>query len=216
MEKKKFVYFLLMFLPLIITLFALPFLPELTPAHYNFEGEIDRWGSKYENLIFPVITVGMGLFMLWMAKIGAKDSEKNGKTVFYTGMGISVWFTIMHCSSIYKAFSAAESMSFAGTVDINQIFCIVMGIGMAIIGNFMPKLKMNSLIGLRTSWSMKNETTWRKSQFFGGVSFMVTGILMAVAGVFLEELTAMFVALGMIIADTIVCIIYSYKVAKKY
>ena len=111
---------------------------------------------------------------------------------------------------------SASSLSFAGTVDINQIFCIVMGIGMAIIGNFMPKLKMNSLIGLRTGWSMKNETTWRKSQFFGGVSFMVTGILMAVAGVFLEGLTAMFVALGMIIADTIVCIIYSYKIAKKY
>ena len=218
MEKKKFVYFLLMFLPLIITLFALPFLPEKIPAHYNFAGEIDRWGSKYETLIYPFFTVAMGLFMLWMAKISAKDEngKKNEKIVFYTGMGISVWFTIMHCSSLYKAFSAAESMSFAGTVDINQIFCIVMGIGMAIIGNFMPKLKMNSLIGLRTGWSMKNETTWRKSQFFGGVSFMVTGILIALAGVFLEGLTAMFVALGLIIADTIVCIIYSYKVAKKY
>ena len=218
MEKKKFVYFLLMFLPLIITLFMLPFLPEKIPAHYNFAGEIDRWGSKYETLIYPFFTVAMGLFMLWMAKISAKDEngKKNEKIVFYTGMGISVWFTIMHCSSLYKAFSAAESMSFAGTVDINQIFCIVMGIGMAIIGNFMPKLKMNSLIGLRTGWSMKNETTWRKSQFFGGVSFMVTGILIALAGVFLEGLTAMFVALGLIIADTIVCVIYSYKVAKKY
>ena len=218
MKNNKTIYFLMMLLPLFITLVALLFLPETIPAHYDFAGEVDRWGSKYENLIFPAVTIGMGLFMLFMSKISAKDEngEKNEKVVFYTGMGISVWFTIMHCSSLYKAFSAAESMSFAGTVDINQIFCIVMGIGMAIIGNFMPKLKMNSLIGLRTGWSMKNETTWRKSQFFGGVSFMVTGILMAVAGVFLEGLTAMFVALGMIIADTIVCIIYSYKIAKKY
>ena len=79
---KKAIYFLLMFLPLLITFCARPFLPEQVPAHYNFEGEVDRFGSKYETLIFPVCTILMGVFMLWMAKIGAKESEKNGKTVF--------------------------------------------------------------------------------------------------------------------------------------
>ena len=216
MKTKKIIYFALMFLPLLITVAALPFLPEKIPAHYNFAGEIDRWGSKFETLIFPAVTIAMGFFMLWMAKIGAKDSEKNGKIVFYTGMGISLWFTAMHVISIYKAFSAAGSMGFSANVDINSIFCIFMGTGLAITGLFMPKLRKNSLIGLRTSWSMKNETTWEKSQRFGGISFMVCGALMIVSGLFLEELAAMFVALGLLVADTIICMIYSYKIAKKY
>ena len=75
MKNKKALYIALMFLPLLITLVALPFLPEKIPAHYNFAGEIDRWGSKFETLIFPFTTIGMGCFMLWMAKIAAKQEE---------------------------------------------------------------------------------------------------------------------------------------------
>ena len=76
MKNKKTLYFILMFLPLIITLVVLPFLPEQIPAHYNFAGEIDRWGSKYESLIFPFVTIAMGFFMLWMAKISSKRCER--------------------------------------------------------------------------------------------------------------------------------------------
>ena len=218
MKTKKIIYFALMFLPLLIAIVALPFLPEKIPAHYNFAGEIDRWGSKFEMLIFPAVTIAMGFFMLFMAKVAAKDEngKTNEKIVFYTGMGISLWFTAMHVISIYKAFSAAGSLGFSANVDINSLFCVLMGTGLAITGLFMPKLRKNSLIGLRTSWSMKNEITWEKSQRFGGISFMVCGALMIVAGLFLEELAAMFVALGLLVADTIICVIYSYKIAKKY
>ena len=212
---KKAIYFLLMFLPLLITFCALPFLPEQVPAHYNFEGEVDRFGSKYETLIFPVCTILMGVFMLWMAKIGEKESEKNGKTVFYTGMGISVWFTVMHCYTLFMDFKNAANL-YDFEFDINQIFCVLLGAGMVIMGCFMPKLKNNSLIGLRTSWSMKNDITWEKSQRFGGISFVVIGVLTALAGVLLESYAAMFVALGLIIIDAIICVIYSYKIAKKY
>ncbi len=43
------------------------------------------------------------------------------------------------------------------------------GIALIIIGNIMPKCKMNSIIGLRNVWSMKDERTWFLSQRFGGL-----------------------------------------------
>ena len=219
MNKKRIIYFALMFLPLLIAVIALPFLPEKIPAHYNFAGEIDRWGSKYETLIFPLVTIGMGLFMLWMAKISAKQEEggkNNEKIVFYTGMGLSVFFTLEHCFFLYKSFAAAESMSYAHEADINQFVCILLGISLVIMGNFMPKLRSNGIIGLRTPWSMKNDITWKKSQLFGGISFIICGALMVVCGIFIDGYIAMCVALGLIIIDTIICAVYSYKIAKKY
>ena len=219
MKTKKAIYFLLMFLPLLITVFALPFLPESVPAHYNFAGEIDRWGSKYETLLFPLCTIGMGVFMLWMAKIAAKSEEggkNNEKIVFYTGMGISVWFTVLHCYFLYKDFAAAKSISYAYEADINQLCCIFLGLIMVVTGNFMPKLRNNGVMGLRTPWSMKNDTTWKKSQIFGGISFMISGALIVAFGIFLEGLLAMEIALGIIIICTVVCTIYTYKIAKKY
>ena len=77
MKKKKIVFYTLMFLPLIVALIALQFLPEQIPAHYDLNNQVTRWGSKYETLIFPVITVVFGYVMLGTAKYFSKN-EENG------------------------------------------------------------------------------------------------------------------------------------------
>ncbi|MEG0472485.1 MAG: DUF1648 domain-containing protein [Solibacillus sp.] len=38
-------------------------LPAEVPAHFNAVGEVDRWGSKYELLILPVIAIFITFFM---------------------------------------------------------------------------------------------------------------------------------------------------------
>ena len=50
--------------------------PDRIPVHYNFAGEVDRIGSKYENLIWPGFAIGMGVFFLLMARIPRKKGEK--------------------------------------------------------------------------------------------------------------------------------------------
>ncbi len=42
--------------------------PDIIPAHYNFAGEVDRMGSKFEYILFPVISAGMGGIFLLLAK----------------------------------------------------------------------------------------------------------------------------------------------------
>ena len=83
MKKKMVAFYSLMFLPLVVVLIALQFLPEQIPAHYDMNNQVTRWGSKYETLIFPVITVLFGYFMLAMAKLSSKQEENgsNNKNV---------------------------------------------------------------------------------------------------------------------------------------
>jgi hypothetical protein len=57
MKTKKIIYFALMFLPLLIAIVALPFLPEKIPAHYNFAGEIDRLIADGYTAIFATSPV---------------------------------------------------------------------------------------------------------------------------------------------------------------
>ena len=42
--------------------------PDIVPAHYNSAGEVDRMGSKYEYVLFPFISAGMGISFLLLAK----------------------------------------------------------------------------------------------------------------------------------------------------
>ncbi|WP_033445692.1 DUF1648 domain-containing protein [Ornithinibacillus scapharcae] len=46
-------------------------LPSEVPAHYNFLGEVDRWGKKWELLILPVV----GGFLLLMMQALEKHPE---------------------------------------------------------------------------------------------------------------------------------------------
>lgn len=207
-----------MLLPLVITVVALPFLPEEIPAHYNFAGEVDRWGSKYETLIFPLCIIGMGFFMFWMAKILAKDErggKNNEKIVFHTGMGLSAFFTLEHCYFLFMDFKKATNLGDFET-DINQLICILLGISLVITGNFMPKLRNNGIMGLRTPWSTKNDTVWKKCQIFAGASLIIGGIIMVACGIFMDGYAAMCVALGIIILCTVVDTVYSYFAAKRY
>ena len=57
------------------TAVVLQFMPENVPMHYDMSGNIDRWGSKYENLIFPAIIILLSLFWtLFMGYFDKKDS----------------------------------------------------------------------------------------------------------------------------------------------
>ncbi|PYF03947.1 DUF1648 domain-containing protein [Ureibacillus chungkukjangi] len=43
-------------------------IPESIPAHFNIEGEIDRWGSKYEFIFLPIIAVFLFVIMSLLEK----------------------------------------------------------------------------------------------------------------------------------------------------
>lgn len=43
-------------------------LPDQVPAHYNAAGEVDRWGSKWELVILPIITILMAVFMTFLER----------------------------------------------------------------------------------------------------------------------------------------------------
>ena len=218
MKTKKIMCYVFMFLPLIVTLMVLPLLPEQIPAHYDFNNQVTRWGSKYEALTFPVITLIFGLFMLGMARYSAKQ-EKTGKNnenvCIMTGIVSLILFNAMTGYFLYTSFNKIENLS-SVTVDVNQLLFGILGVSLIVLGNIMPKLRMNSYIGLRTSWSMKNEITWKKSQRFGGISFIIAGIIMILISCFVKGIACTMWSLGVLLSCVLVDTFYTYKVAKKY
>lgn len=179
MKTKKTVYYILMYLPLVITLIALPHLPEKIPAHYGFDNQVDRWGSKYEKLLYPISTVLMGYFLLAMSRLAAKQEEhgeNNKNVIMIVGILLLTMFNALNVYSLYTSFNKVENLS-SVSLNIERLVFGIVGALMIVTGNIMPKLRMNSIIGLRTHWSMKNEVTWKKSQHIGGISFIVGGII---------------------------------------
>lgn len=72
---KKAILIFIIFLPLIITLISLNYLPDLIPAHYGFDGEVTRWGSKYESLIIPIMGIVVCMINFICTKFAIEKPE---------------------------------------------------------------------------------------------------------------------------------------------
>lgn len=218
MKILKTIFYILMFLPLPVTLISLVFLPDQIPAHYGSDNQVTRWGSKYETLLFPVVTIIFGLFMLGISKFSS-DQEKNGKNnekvCIVAGIFSLFIFNVMTGYFLYTDFNKVENLSTV-PIDLSQLIFILLGIFMIVFGNIMPKIRMNSAMGLRTKWSMKNKITWKKSQRFGGISFMVVGLLIILNCCFIKGFACYLWSIGILILSLPIDIYYTYKIAKKY
>ena len=218
MKTKKFIFYCLMILPLVVVLVALQFLPDQIPAHYDLNNQVTRWGSKYETLIFPIFIIIFGLFMLGMARLSAKHEENgsnNENVCIVAGIMVLILFNAMTDYFLYTDFNKVENLSLVA-LDINQLVFGILGISMIIIGNIMPKVRMNSVIGLRTIWSMKNESTWKKSQWFGGISFIIGGIAIVVVCFLARGIACFWWTMGIFALLLIFDVCYTYKMSKKY
>ncbi len=217
MNKKKTVCYILMYLPLVVVLIVLPHLPEKIPAHYGVDNQVDRWGSKYEALLFPVVSILMGYFLLGMAKLAAKKEEhgENNKNVtIIVGILVLILLNALNIYSLYTSFNKVENLSFV-SLDIGQLVFGVIGMLMIVTGNLMPKLRMNSMIGLRTPWSMKNEATWKKSQHIGGISFIIGGIIIIGICIVMKGTPCLVSVLGVWAMLIVIDIFLTYRVAEK-
>ena len=198
MQLKKILYIVLMALPILVTLALLPSMPDQVPMHYGFDSQVNRWGSKYEMLIFPVLTLVAGIFLLasgsWSQKKGriSADSEEyhtllpsNDKkrysflddSILLTGTATLILFNALTYVFLYMSLYADnEDVSVIGSE--RSIFGLL-GLFMIFVGNVMPNLKKNSIFGLRNKWSLKNDTAWKKSQHAAGIACILSGIAIA-------------------------------------
>ena len=211
--------------PLIGTAIALQYMPETVPMHYDFSGNIDRWGSKYEALIFPAMILLLALVMTLIvnhyekkAEKTADDKEKaealsNAKILGIVGAALSALYCVMQGFILYGAYAAAKTEAVAAAVDIGKIACILMGVLFIVLGNYMTKTRINGVIGIRVSWSMYNDNTWRRSNRFGAIAIILEGFVAIAAALLLKtSFGAMIVTLACGCAAVAATLIYAHKV----
>ena len=213
-------------LSLVLTVIVLQFMPDSVPMHYDMAGNIDRWATKYENLLLPAIILFMSMFWHLFAahyekKAARASAEKeraealsNAKVLKIVGVSMAAMFTVMQGFTLYSAYVEANINAAQAYIDIGKVSCILNGVVLIILGNYMPKTKKNHTVGIRVSWSMYNDTTWMKSNRFGGIAIMIAGISIIITTIFVRPVIAVVLCLVYILVATAVTLIYSHKVYK--
>ena len=84
-----------------------------------------------------------------------------------------------------------------------------------VLGNIAPKVRRNAAFGLRTKWSMYNDTCWQKSQRLCGYTMMACGVVGLVLCAVLPDAWIIWGELGLIFAVIPVISVGSYLIYKK-
>lgn len=220
MKKLNKIMLTLSLLPTLVTSVFLFFMNDTVPMHYNASGAVDRYGSKYENFIFPAIILLMYAFYIVYIKIYTKYStnsvEKINNNVKITTIvvtSIIAAFNIFQLMFLILAISKPDSMTFTDNVPF--IINTVMALMLIIAGNFLPKTKRNSFIGVKTSWTESSDLAWYESNRAGGIAFVITGILTIIESSFIRGIDSTFVMVGILLVSIAVAYIYAYIKVKK-
>lgn len=217
MKARKNTCYFLVVIPLILNILSLSILPNKIPAHFDMNNVVDRWGSKFEILIIPVLIIIFGIVMMKVSQhVGNKDNEsKNNQKMCDTCTIVAlITLNILNLYIIFISFNKISDLNTLN-LDLSTLLFTVLGLGMVVLGNLMPKSKLNSTFGLRTPWSMKNENLWKKSQLFGGIIFMLTGILIVICCYMTKGLQLYIACISLLFINLFVSVYYTYHISKK-
>lgn len=224
---KRFVFgaVLLTVLGLVGMAIGLSLLPDTIPMHYNFAGEADRMGSKYEVLVVAVIGVVMAAVLLAMAAhiqrfTKSEQEAKVGRSVLaWLAIAMLVLFFGLAMWSLYLGYRYVQQGSSAvSPVDAQVILkgsAAFIGLLLVVLGNFMPKARQNAIFGLRVPWTMDNETVWMRSQRFAGITAVICGFLILLTAIFLPGVGAMIAMTVLLTAWVIAALAVSWKYHKE-
>lgn len=112
---KKMMLKILIFLPLLLEVLALYFLPPEIPIHYNSSYQVDGYGSKYCVLVLGIFVIIFSLFMIW---IYTKNTETKHETIIYRLCVLALLvFNLINVWFLYTSMMFGVSFSIIGGAD---------------------------------------------------------------------------------------------------
>lgn len=226
----KMIKWILALLTLALTIIMLFVFPDTIPVHFDINGMADRWGSKYEMLILPIIMLLSVIMFEYITRFYRKKADKsdnekqkveiisNIKVLNITTWVMLLVFFVMNSFFLYTSYSQVYPEKNLPEFDVMKAVCITMGITFIIMGNYMPKTRRNSTIGFRFPWTLYNDTTWNKSNRFASYVMMIAGAVSIIGAIFVKGITSTIIMLGSLLISIPIIMIYAlivYREEKK-
>ncbi len=94
--------------------------------------------------------------------------------------------------------------------DISKISALILSVLFIVLSIFLLNIKKNNVFGLRTSYSMYNESTWKKSNLFAGISGIISGIAAFICSLIFKDFACITAFLIILFIWCALCVIASY------
>lgn len=194
---------LLILIGIAVSVAVYPRLPDQVASHWNANDQVNGYMSRFWGAaLMPLITIGMALLFLVIPSIDPlKENIARFRDSFNTFIVLITAFMLyMHILTL------AYNLGY--TFRISQAMIPGLGLIFVFAGIMMSKAKRNYFIGIRTPWTLANETVWDETHRLGSKLFIGAGIL-SLFSLLLGE-NGFWLMMALIAVAALVPVVYSY------
>jgi len=179
-------------------------LPAEVPSHWNLQGEADAWMPRMPGaFIAPIIATGV-----WALLHALPWLDPRRRNVEHNRGDRSL---IANLIVLFCALLEGVTLGAALGWPVAAAGWVQAGLGLLLIGigNYLPRIRSNWWIGIRTPWTLDSERVWRETHRVGGRAFVAGGVLL-VAAALLPAPVREWVTMAVLVPMVVLPIAYSF------
>lgn len=208
MAKSIILAFALLILSIAIGIYLLPRMPDTVAMHWDGQGNVNGYSSRFMGLFFMPIL--MAFLLLLFLVIPYIDPLRRNIEQFrgYFNRFIAVIIAFMFYVHLL---TIAYNLGY----KLDMLTWLLPGFALLFfyIGILISHAKRNWFVGIRTPWTLSSDDVWNKTHKLGGKLYKICG-LAALAGIFFAKYAILFI-IAPIIAASIALAVYSYIIYRR-
>ncbi len=210
MKSKKWMIWITALLPIALAALSYAWLPETLVIHWGMDGTPNGFAPRIA--IFPLgaIALIVTVVELWAVRAEPRREHVRRTRGFYESTIVLVNLLIL----AVMAMTVSEALH-PGRLDVGCIATAIVGLLLAWIGNYVPKLKSNYMMGVRTRWALSDEANWRKTQRVGGWMMFVGGLVIFVSAFVLPPVPRAIVLIAVVLVGVLGSVMVSYLLYRR-
>lgn len=203
MKKNKIIILGIISLSFIIAIYLYPQMPDKMASHWNTQGQVDGYMSRFWGLfLMPIISIGLLFLFILITKIDPLKENIKKFRKYFDG------FIVLMIAFLFYVYLLTVFWNLGLRFNMAQLMIPALGILFYYCGILVENAKRNWFIGIRTPWTLSSEAVWDKTHKIGGKLFKIAGIITFLV-IFFPKYAIFFVIIS-VISVVVYPIVYSY------
>jgi len=175
------------------------------PVHWNINGEVDAYGSPLTLLIFPATSLLTTLLLYFLPVLDPK-----GENIKKSGPLLSVTMILIAALMLGITVIIAKAINGSDILHLITFILLALGILFIAMGYYLPGVKHNYMVGIRTPWTLYSEKIWVKTHKASKYWFISAGVLFIIGALTAPGPFNLIAPLIYVLAVTLGLVVYSY------
>lgn len=209
MNKATIITILILIMSFGVALYVYPMMPDQVASHWDSEGNVNGYMSKFWGVfLMPIVMLAMLLLLLFIPRLDPlKENVKKFRKYFDL-------FILIICLFFLYIYALTLAWNFGYKFNMSTMMIPAMAFLFFCIGILLEKAKRNWFIGIRNPWTLSSDYVWDATHKLAAKLFKILGLIVLLALISPED-GMMYFLLAPILTVIVILFVYSYKLYKK-